>query len=140
MPMSVTKRSASGMRLGSTSLGSMARSWTAKPHRVGQRAKSERIRASTSASSLPRRLSNCWVVFMGSTVLACSKKANRGIPETTTDETLVQGPCEGAAAQPPPGLRLFLEQLTEGLGDVLVNLAVLLGGEPWRNADIAHVE
>src|SRR5207253_547795 len=42
-PISVTNRSASGMRDWSRSRGSIARSWTEKPCNVGQRAKSALI-------------------------------------------------------------------------------------------------
>src|ERR687896_25799 len=52
----------------------------------------------------------------------------------------MQGAGEGAAAEPLAGLGLFLEQLAQRLGDVLVDLAVLLRGEPRGDTDVADVE
>src|SRR5688572_6415132 len=73
-------------------------------------------------------------------VVACRKTANRGVPETTTGEPLVQGPRESAVAEPLARAGFLLQQIPQRLGDFLVNLAVLLGRNPWRNADIADEE
>src|SRR5512134_3827678 len=110
------------------------------------------MRAWTSASSRLKRLSYCCGIFMGSSLRSCSKKTYRGIPETTTSEPrdlenrgqspifLVHGPGEGTAAEPLAGSGFLLEQLTKGLGDVLVNLAVLLRRKARRNPNVAHIE
>src|SRR5688572_22081225 len=52
----------------------------------------------------------------------------------------MQGAGEGAAAEDVTRLGLGLEQLGERLGDVLEDLAVLLGREPRGNADVADEE
>src|SRR6185436_9245943 len=49
----------------------------------------------------------------------------------------MQGAGKGPPAQEIAGLRALLEKLGERQSDVLVDLAVLLGGKPRRNPDIA---
>src|SRR3954466_10639639 len=102
MPTSVTKRSASGMRFLSRSLGRPARSCTAKPHRAGQRAKSVLILVATSASSRLSRVSGrpglnsrvfmkvapLTVIPRRQRYTACHKNTNREIPEPTTPKPL----------------------------------------------------
>src|SRR5260221_1081558 len=86
----------------------------------------------------------------------CRKARHRGIPERTTAETrerellhecenrysksLVQRPCEGAPAEEFRSVRFFLEELCKRPGDVLEDLAVLLRGEPRRDADVGDEE
>src|SRR5438874_4541105 len=162
-PISVTNRSASGMRDWSRSRGSIARSWTEKPCSVGQRANSARIFTSTSASRRTRRLSARpglkSRVFICSAFTQCCVTAhttepwrNRDIghfpsalqarPENgncyTNVKNLVQGPCEGASAQKLGRVRLFFEEFGQRAGDVLENLPVLLGRQTGRDAYVGN--
>src|SRR5438874_13052636 len=83
----------------------------------------------------------------------CRKDRHRGFPERTTAETrerellherenryteerLVQRSCEGTPPEELGGVRLLFEELGERPSDVLENLAVLLRGEPRRDADV----
>ena len=84
MPMSVTNRSASGMRFWSTSLGSVARVWTAKPCRVEAREQGPDLRVDVGFELAEQAFVLVDVAdFHGFHLKACSEKANRGIPETT---------------------------------------------------------
>src|SRR6185503_20110726 len=73
-------------------------------------------------------------------LLAAVRYTSVKIADEGVSERSVQRPGEGLAAQVLGGLRRFLEELGQGLGDVLEDLAVLLGGQARRDADVAHEE
>src|SRR4051812_17359971 len=145
------------MRVWSRSRGSMARSCTEKPVRLGQRAKSALIFAATSASRRIKRVSGR--PGLNSRVFICSGFFSISVAENTTDRResllsgfacratttktrernlLVQRPRERLAAKVRGRLRRLLQELGQRLGDVLEDLAVLLCGKPRGDADVAH--